>query len=200
MTRIDDWEAMLMRHGETEWSLNGRHTGNTDLPLTERGREEARKMAPHIREHEYDLVLCSPLKRALDTCECVGLSAQAQIREELREWDYGEYEGLTSPEIHERDPDWFLWRDGCPAGESPDQVTARCDRLIAELVAHAEAGGGDAILFAHGHILRAFGARWSEQPIELGSRLILSTAAASSLGYEHDTRAIRFWNRVSQNY
>lgn len=200
MKRINDWEAMLMRHGETEWSLSGRHTGNTDLPLTARGEQEARRMAPHIREHEYDLVLCSPLLRARDTCECVGLGEHAQIREELREWDYGDYEGLTSPEIHERDPDWLLWRDGCPGGESPEQVTARCDKLIAELVAHADAGGGDAILFAHGHILRAIGARWSEQSIAVGGRLMLSTAAASSLAYEHSTRAIKFWNRVSQDY
>jgi probable phosphoglycerate mutase len=200
MTRIYGWEAVLMRHGETEWSISKRHTGNTDLPLTERGREEARKMEPHIREHEYDLVLSSPLQRALSTCECVGLGDRAQIREELREWDYGEYEGLTSPEIHEIDPDWWLWRDGCPGGESPEQVTARCDKLIEELVAHADAGGGDAIIFAHGHILRSLGARWSEQPIELGARLMLSTAAASSVGYEHDTRAIRFWNRTSQDY
>jgi probable phosphoglycerate mutase len=200
MHRIDDWELMLMRHGETEWSVNGRHTGSTDLPLTDRGYEEALKMKPHIREHEYDLVLCSPLQRARETCESVGLGDRAQIREELREWDYGDYEGLTSPEIHERDPDWSLWRDGCPGGESPAAVSMRCDRMIEELIAHADAGGGDAIIFAHGHILRAFGARWSEQPIETGARLMLSTAAASSLGYEHSTRAIRFWNRISQDY
>jgi broad specificity phosphatase PhoE len=198
MSRIDGWEALTMRHGETEWSKSGRHTGNTDLPLTERGREEARKMLPHIRDHEYDLVLSSPLQRARETCDCVGLADRAQLRDELREWDYGEYEGLTSPQIHAIDPEWVLWRDGCPGGESPQQVAARCDRLIAELVAHANDGGGDAILFAHGHILRSIGARWAEQPIELGARLMLSTAAASSLSYEHETRAIKFWNRVSQ--
>ncbi len=187
-----------MRHGETEWSVNGRHTGNTDLPLTERGREEARKMAPHIGGHDYDLVLSSPLQRALDTCRAVGLGGRVQQREELREWDYGDYEGLTSPQIHESDPEWLLWRDGCPGGESPAEVAARCDRIVAELVAHVEAGGGDAILFAHGHILRALGARWAEQPLELGARMMLSTAAASALGYEHNTRAIKFWNRTSQ--
>lgn len=189
-----------MRHGETEWSKSGRHTGNTDIPLTDRGREEARNMAPHIREHAYDLVLCSPLQRARDTCESVGLLEQAQIREELREWDYGDYEGLTSPEIHKIDPNWFLWTDGCPGGESPAQVQARCDKIVAELVGHADAGGGDAIVFAHGHLLRSLGARWSEQSIEFGSCLMLSTAAACSLSYEHDGRAIKFWNRISQDY
>jgi probable phosphoglycerate mutase len=107
---------------------------------------------------------------------------------------------LTSSQIHESNPGWSLWQDGCPGGESPDSVAARCDRLIDELVSHADAGGGDAILFGHGHILRSIGARWSEQPIAAGARLMLSTAAASSLAYEHSTRAIKFWNRISQDY
>jgi probable phosphoglycerate mutase len=199
MDELTHFEAMLMRHGETEWSRSGRHTGNTDLPLTERGVKEAQRMRPHIERHSYDLVLCSPLQRARATCAAVGLAERAEIREELREWDYGEYEGMTTPEIRERDPDWWLWRDGCPGGESPADVSARCDRLVAELVAHAQAGGRAAILFAHGHILRSLGARWCELSIEAGARLTLSTAAASSLGFEHQTRAIRFWNRTSQD-
>lgn len=188
-----------MRHGQTEWSVSGRHTGNTDIPLTADGEAEAAAMAPHIAGHSYELVLSSPLKRALRTCEAVGLGGRAGLREDLREWDYGDYEGLTSPEIHEIDPEWNLWRDGCPGGESPEQVAARCDRVIAELLAHASGGVGDAILFAHGHILRSLGARWCGLPVAAGAHLQLSTAAASSLSFEHAIPGIKFWNRTSQD-
>lgn len=187
----------LVRHGATEWSQNGRHTGSTDLPLLPEGRDRAVTLAPVLAQHEFSLVLASPLQRARETAALAGF-ADPVLDDDLREWDYGDYEGLTSPQIHETDPEWFLWRDGCPGGETPAQVIERCDRVIAELVTHAETGGGDAIVFAHGHILRALGARWAEQPLETGARLMLSTAAASSLGYEHSTRAIRFWNRTSQ--
>lgn len=193
------FEAVLMRHGQTEWSVSGQHTGNTDIPLTPAGREEARTMRPHIGGHNYDLVLTSPLSRAQETCEIVGLLDRAHVREDLREFDYGDYEGMTSPQIREFNPGWNLWTDGCPGGESPAEVTARCDRIIEELVRHAESGAGDAIIFAHGHILRCLAARWCDESIEMGAHLILSTAAASSLGYEHSTRAIKFWNRTSQD-
>jgi probable phosphoglycerate mutase len=193
------FEAVLMRHGQTEWSENGRHTGNTDIPLTAHGEVEAAAMAEHIGGHHYKLVLSSPLLRAKKTCELVGLGDSAQLRDDLREWDYGDYEGLTSPEIHERDPGWNLWRDGCPGGESPEAVAARCDRVVDELLAQASGGAGDAIIFAHGHILRSLAARWCELPIVAGERLKLSTAAASALSFEHRVRTIQFWNRTSQD-
>lgn len=188
-----------MRHGQTEWSVSGRHTGNTDIPLTAEGEREAEAMTDHIGGHQYDLVLSSPLQRALSTCERVGLGDRAVIREDLREWDYGDYEGLTSPQIRETNPDWNLWRDGCPGGESPEAVAARCDRVVEELMAQASGGTGDAIVFAHGHILRSLAARWCELPITGGERLMLSTAAASALSFEHDVPTIRFWNRTSQD-
>lgn len=193
------FEAVLMRHGQTEWSVSGRHTGTTDLPLTPEGEAEAIAMTPHIAARAYGLVLASPLQRALQTCKMVGLGERAELREDLREWDYGDYEGLTSLQIRDSNPDWDLWRDGCPGGESPDQVAARCDRVTDELREFALAEGGDAIVFAHGHILRALAARWCELPLATGKHLILSTAAASALGYEHATPAIKFWNRTSQD-
>lgn len=199
MGRLADFEAVLMRHGQTEWSVAGKHTGNTDLPLTAEGEVEAIAMAPHISGHDYELVLSSPLTRALETCKLVGLGEFAQLREDLREWDYGDYEGLTSLEIRDRVPDWSLWRDGCPGGESPDDVAARCDRVVRELTTFAEGGEGDVIVFAHGHILRSLAARWCGLDIATGAHLMLSTAAASSLGYEHSTPAIKFWNRTSQD-
>lgn len=188
-----------MRHGQTEWSVSGRHTGRTDLPLTPEGEAEAIAMVPHIAGHDYDLVLTSPLQRARQTCELVGLGERAQIRDALREWDYGDYEGLTSLQIRDGAPDWNLWTDGCPGGETPDQVSARCAQIVGELREHADQDGGDAIVFAHGHILRALAATWCELPIALGAHLLLSTAAASSIGFEHRTPAIRFWNRTSQD-
>lgn len=199
MSHKTNFEAVLMRHGQTEWSLSGRHTGRTDLPLTPEGEAEALLMAPHIAARSYDLVLTSPLQRAKQTCALVGLGDRALERDDLCEWDYGDYEGLTSAAIRRERPDWNLWRDGCPGGESPAQVVARCDRVIAELIEHAAGGAGDAIVFAHGHILRSLAARWCELPLSVGERLMLSTAAASSLGFEHQTRAIKFWNRTSQD-
>lgn len=193
------FEAVLMRHGQTEWSVSGRHTGNTDIPLTPEGELEAASMAPHISGHSYDLVLSSPLKRALMTCEMVGLGEHVQVREDLREWDYGDYEGLTSEQIHRENPGWLLWRDGCPGGESPEAVAARCDRVIEELLAQASGGSGDAIVFAHGHILRSLAARWCRAPVAFGQHLLLSTAAASSLSFEHGEPALKFWNRTSQD-
>ncbi len=193
------FEAVLMRHGQTEWSVSGRHTGNTDIPLTSQGEAEAAAMTPHIADHRYELVLTSPLLRARQTCELVGLGEHALVREDLREWDYGDYEGLTTPQIHEIDPAWNLWRDGCPGGDSPESVAARCDRIVEELKAQASGGSGDAIVFAHGHILRSLAARWCELPIAAGARLQLATAAASSLSFEHRVPGIKFWNRTSQD-
>lgn len=188
---------VLMRHGQTEWSTNGRHTGNTDIPLTAEGVAEAERMAPYLSTFEFGVVLTSPLIRARETCLLAGLEDAAVENDDLREWDYGDYEGLTSVEIHQRDPEWLLWRDGCPGGESPEMVSERCDRLVVELTNAAATGSQAAIAFAHGHILRALAARWCGRPLELGGHLELSTAAACVLGYEHDRPVIRTWNHTA---
>jgi broad specificity phosphatase PhoE len=182
--------AVLVRHAETEWSLSGRHTGRTDLPLTEHGREAAGALRERLRAWRFTLVLVSPARRARETCELCGLSAEAQVRPDLLEWDYGEYEGLTTAEIRERRPDWVLWRDGCPGGESPTDVGARADRVIAAIAA----GDGDVAVFSHGHMLRVLGARWIALGPEGGARLGLSTAAVSVLGHERETAVIARWN------
>jgi probable phosphoglycerate mutase len=185
-------EIVLVRHGETEWSAGGRHTSRTDLPLTEAGRRQAVGLAASLSEWSFGLVLCSPLRRARETCELAGLGDRAEISAELREWDYGDYEGLTTLEIRAQRPDWDLWRDGCPGGETPDQIGARADRALARLRA---VDAGDAVAFAHGHILRVIGARWIDQPAAGGARLILSAGAVSVLGHERETEAISRWNQ-----
>ena len=188
--RPHEGESVLVRHAETEWSLAGRHTGRTDLALTERGRSRARALADHLAARRFELVLVSPARRARETCELSGLGERASVREELREWDYGEYEGLTSAEIEARRPGWSLWRDGCPGGESPAQVGARADRVIAEL----RAAQDDVAVFSHGHMLRVLGARWIELAPAQGSRLGLGTAAICVLGYEHRLATLTVWN------
>ena len=183
-------EIVVVRHGETEWSRSGRHTGRTDLPLTERGRQRARALAGELAGRRFALVLSSPLRRARETCELAGLGSVAELCDDLHEWDYGEYEGLTTSEIRERDPDWVLWRDGCPGGETPDQVGARADRVLARL----RSAGGDAIAFAHGHILRVVAARWIAMDPAAGARLALNAGALSTLGHERETEVIARWN------
>jgi broad specificity phosphatase PhoE len=185
-------ELLLARHGETEWSLNGRHTGTTDLPLTENGRRRAQNLAPRLEERRFALVLTSPLKRAVQTCRLAGLGEEAQVRDDLHEWDYGDYEGLTTPQIHERDPAWSLWRDGCPNGERAPDVGARADRVIAE----ARGADGDVICFGHGHMLRVLGARWVALPPQDGGLLALATGALCALGYEHDLPVLVRWNEA----
>jgi len=182
--------ALLVRHAETEWSIAGRHTGRTDIPLTEAGREQARRLAGRLQGADFGLVLVSPLRRARETCELCGLGARARLEEDLLEWDYGDYEGLTSKQIHERRPDWVLWRDGCPGGERPDQVGARADRVIAALAGAT----APAAVFSHGHMLRVLGARWIALEAGGGGRLALSTGALCTLGHEHDTAVISRWN------
>jgi broad specificity phosphatase PhoE len=182
----------LVRHAETEWSRDGRHTGRTDIPLTDAGREHARTaVRAALAGIAPALVLSSPLSRARETCELTGFGDRMELRDDLLEWDYGEYEGITTRQIHERRPDWVLWRDGCPGGEAPDDVGARADRVIAE----ALRADGDVLLFAHGHVLRVIGARWIEQPAAVGGRLALSTGALCRLGFEHERRVIWMWNR-----
>jgi broad specificity phosphatase PhoE len=183
-------EIVLARHGETEWSRDGRHTGRTDIPLTENGRKQARVLGRALGEWSFGLVLSSPLARALDTCRLAGLGDGVETTDDLLEWDYGEYEGITTPQIREGRPDWYLWRDGCPGGELPEDVGRRADRVVARLadVDH------DVALFAHGHILRVIAARWLGLGPEAGALLALSTATISVLGYERETRVVRRWN------
>jgi probable phosphoglycerate mutase len=183
-------EIVVVRHGETEWSASGRHTSSTDLPLTEAGRERARALASELAARSFALVLCSPLRRARETCELAGFGEVARPEEDLREWDYGEYEGLTTPQIHERDPDWSLWRDGCPGGETPDQVGLRADRVLRRL----READGDALAFAHGHILRVTTARWIGLEPAGGARFALGAGAIGVLAYERETEVIGRWN------
>jgi len=182
-------EAVLVRHAETEWSLGGRHTGRTDIPLTEHGREVAAALRERLSAWQFDLVLVSPSARARETCELCGLDAHAQLRADLLEWDYGDYEGLTTQEIRARRPDWRLWRDGCPGGESPAEIGARADRVVEEIAA-----SGRVAVFSHGHMLRVLGARWIALGADSGARLGLSTAAICVLGHERDTAVIARWN------
>ena len=181
---------VLVRHGPTEWSVAGRHTGSTDLPLTEDGRTAAASLRERLAGYDFTLVLSSPLARARETAELAGLGDRAELDDDLREYDYGDYEGRTTADIREDRPDWFLWRDGVPGGETPDQVGERADRVIAR----ALAADGDVALFAHGHILRALGARWIELPAAGAGRLTLGTAAVCELSEDHDRHVIRLWN------
>jgi probable phosphoglycerate mutase len=180
---------VLVRHGETEWSLSGQHTSRTDLPLLEEGRERAQAVGRELAGRNFALVVSSPYRRARETAELAGFSA-LDIWDDLHEWDYGEYEGLTTPQIREQNPGWNLWTDGCPDGESPEQIAARADGILERL----RAADGDALAFAHGHILRVLGARWMEMDVTAGARLALSAGAISELGYERETQVVRRWN------
>jgi broad specificity phosphatase PhoE len=181
-------EVVLVRHGETEWSAALRHTGRTDLPLTPAGEEEARAVGEALRGREFALVLSSPLRRALDTARLAGFAPQ--VRGELAEWDYGEYEGLTTAQIRETVPDWTIWRDGARCGESGVEVGARADRVIAEILQV----DGDVLVFAHGHLLRVLCARWLELEASDGRLFALAPARLSTLGFEREQRVIQVWN------
>jgi broad specificity phosphatase PhoE len=183
-------ELVLVRHGETEWTLAGKHTGRTDIPLTERGREQARAVGAAVRGRRFALVLTSPLARAAETCRLAGSGEAAAPRDELMEWDYGAYEGRTTVEIRTERPGWSLWRDGVPEGETAAEVAARVDRVIAEVRSPA----GDVIVFAHGHVLRVLAARWLGLEPEAGRLFALDPATVSILGYERETSVIRVWN------
>jgi broad specificity phosphatase PhoE len=183
-------EIVLVRHGETEWSRTGRHTGRTDIPLTDRGREQARAAGEALADRRFVLVLTSPLSRARETCRLAGLDEQAVVRDELAEWDYGAYEGRKTVDIRQEHAGWSLWSDGVPEGESAAQVGARADRVIAEL----RDAGGDAAVFAHGHILRVLAARWLGLEASAGRLFALDPATISILGYERETAVIRAWN------
>ena len=179
----------LVRHGETEWSRSGRHTGRTDVPLTDAGRRQAEQVGTKLAGQRFSLVLTSPLSRAEETRRLAGVS-DGQRCEDLREWDYGDYEGRTTKEIRAERPDWLLWRDGCPGGEQPEDVGRRADRVIAVL----RDAPGDAIVFAHGHILRVLAARWVDLAPAGGSRLALDPASISVLGHEREISVISLWN------
>jgi broad specificity phosphatase PhoE len=183
-------EVVLVRHGETEWSRDGRHTGRTDIPLTGDGRGQAKRLHEVLRDWSPVRVLTSPLSRAADTCRLAGFGDRAEASDLLLERDYGDYEGLTTPQVREMRPGWNPWRDGSPGGESVADVGARVDPLVDEL----KASGEDAVLFAHGHLLRVLAARWVELPPEAGAHLSLATATISLLGFERETAVIRRWN------
>lgn len=185
-------QVYLARHGETEWSLSGQHTGITDIPLTENGRNLAKRLAPVLATERFALVLTSPLERARKTCELAGLGAHAEIDRDLMEWNYGEYEGLTPKQIDAQAPGWMIFTDGCPGGESPAQVSARADRLVARV----RSVEGDVALFAHGHIFRVFAARWLGLPPMAGCHFLLDTATLSILSYYRNLPAIRRWNAM----
>jgi len=185
-------EVYLVRHGETEWSLSGQHTGITDIPLTENGRKVAKLLEPVLAKEDFALVLTSPLQRARETCELAGLSQGAEIDRDLMEWNYGEYEGLTPRQVHAKAPGWMIFRDGCPGGESPQQIGARVDRVIARV----RALEGHVALFAHGHVFRVFAARWLGLPATAGRHFLLSTATLSILSYYRDIPAVKRWNAM----
>jgi len=190
--KMQSQRVYLIRHGETEWSLSGRHTGITDIPLTENGRRVARRLKPVLIKQNFTTVLTSPLERARKTCELAGFGGRAEIESDLMEWNYGDYEGLTSKQIRDKVPGWLLFRDGCPGGESPKQVGARVDHAIARVRAVA----GDVAIFSHGHILRVFAARWIGLPVLAGCHLLLDTATLSILGYYQETPALKTWNAI----
>jgi len=182
----------LARHGETAWSLSGQHTGLTDLPLTDRGERNAHKLGEQLRGRSFARVFTSPLRRAARTCELTGFGAQADIDRDLLEWNYGEYEGLRTAEIHAKRPDWQLFRDGCPGGESPGEVGARADRVVNRV----RAVEGNVLIFSSGHFLRVLTARWLGLEPPAGRYFLLSTASLSALSYEHDLSqpVIQLWN------
>jgi broad specificity phosphatase PhoE len=184
-------EVVLVRHGETEWSRAGKHTGRTDIPLTEEGREQAKRVGAELQTRRFAVVWTSPLTRAAETCRLAGFGSIAAPRDELMEWDYGAYEGRTTSDARKERPGWTLWRAGVPDGETVAQVGARVDRLLGEL----RSVDGDAVLFAHGHVLRVLAARWLGLEPAAGRLFALDPATISILGYERETPVIRLWNK-----
>jgi broad specificity phosphatase PhoE len=182
----------LVRHGETAWTITGQHTGRTDLALTSGGEEQARALGPRLESLRFDHVLSSPLRRALRTCELAGFASRAALDPGLLEWDYGDYEGRTLAEIHRERPEWELFRDGCPGGESVLQITERVDQVVSRL----RALEGNVLIFSSGHLLRILAARWIDCPAALGRRLALDPTHMCVLGFDHGgvDRVIRLWN------
>jgi broad specificity phosphatase PhoE len=191
VTTVPD-NVYLVRHGETAWSITGQHTGRTDLALTSRGEEQARALGPRLKDLKFDHVLSSPLRRALRTCELAGFTGVATLDQDLLEWDYGQYEGRTLAEIIRERPEWELFRDGCPGGESVLQITQRVDQVVSRL----RALEGNVLIFSSGHVLRVLAARWIDGSAALGRRLVLDPACVCVLGYDHGgtDSVIRLWN------
>lgn len=186
-----DLELWLIRHGETEWSLSGAHTSRTDIPLTERGKERAEKIREYVAHRKFNLVLTSPLGRARETCRIAGYGDVAQVDDNLREWDYGIYEGRTTAEIRKEQPDWSIWDAPPPNGEPIEHVAARTQQVIDR----AAKAGGQVAFFAHAHVLRILAATWLGLPPRDGRLLALGTGSVSTLGYEREVRVISTWNR-----
>lgn len=182
--------VFAIRHGETAWSLSGQHTGTTDIPLTDNGRRLAQRLRLALAKNAFKHVLCSPMQRARETCALAGFGDRAVIDADLVEWNYGEYEGLTPKQIRKVAPGWLIFRDGCRGGETPEQVAARVDRVIAR----SRAFDGDLALFAHGHVLRVLAARWIGLPAGAGQHFLLNTGTLCVLGYYRDIPAVRLWN------
>ncbi len=182
--------VVLARHGETAWSKAWKHTSYTDVPLTENGRERARLLLPEMAKWDFALVLSSPLIRAVETCRIAGLGDRAQLEPDLVEWNYGEYEGVTTAEIRKTVPGWTVFSHPSPGGETPEQVAERVDRVIAR----ARAATGDVVLFAHGHVLRVLTARWLDLDPRMAKHFVLSTGTISVLGWERETPALQLWN------
>src|SRR3984885_6118330 len=187
-------ELWLVRHGETEWSLNGKHTSRTDIPLTEHGRRRAEELRDYLKGTKFDAVFVSPMQRARETCAIAGFGDVAKIDERLREWDYGIYEGKTTKEIQAQIPGWSVWKNEIVGGETVKHVGERADRVIAQAL-EAAPDGGKVALFAHAHILRCLAARWIELDATGGSLFALGTGSVSVLGWERETRVIERWNR-----
>ena len=182
--------VFVIRHGETAWSLSGQHTSTTDLPLTENGRRVAERLRPLLAKETFSGVFVSPLRRAQETCELAGLGGRAVIDQDLMEWRYGDYEGLTSEQIHATAPGWQIFNDGAPGGETPQQVATRVDRVVSRL----RAVDGDVAVFAHGHVLRVLGARWVDLPPDAGQHFLLDTGTLCVLSYYRGVPAIKVWN------
>ncbi len=190
----DGIELWLMRHGETEWSLSGQHTSRTDISLTEKGRERAEVLRDYLKETKFDAVFVSPMKRARETCAIAGFADRAVVDDDLKEWDYGIYEGKTTPQIRADVPNWSVWKDPIIDGETAEHVGERADAMIARALLSAPEGGKVA-LFAHAHILRILAARWLLLAASEGSLFALGTGSVSVLGWERETRVIQSWNR-----
>lgn len=187
-------QVFVVRHGETEWSLSGQHTGTTDIPLTEHGRQVARHLQPILAKESFALVLTSPLQRARETSRLAGFGEVVKVEPDLVEWNYGRYEGLTTSQIQAVAPDWVLFRDGCPGGERPEEIAARADRVIARM----RAVEGSILLFAHGHVLRVLATRWLGLPPSAGQHFLLDTATLNILGYYRGVPAMKRWNAPVQ--
>ncbi|MEO6846971.1 MAG: histidine phosphatase family protein [Chthoniobacterales bacterium] len=180
----------LIRHGATEWAMNGRHTGRSDIPLTPEGREEAKRFIPVFKEIKFDLVLSSPMQRARDTAALAGVGDQVKVSPDLQEWDYGDYEGITTPEIRKTVPSWTVFTHPCPNGETIEHISARADHVVERIAAVK----GNVVLFSHGHFLRVLACRWTRLDAIYGQHLLLGTSTLSILAVDRDIRVLRTWN------